>query len=1487
MVYDQTQQSNFRGSHVKAFPVSSPPIRVWLYLVSMHRRGTAIDAGRHSADGLELMAHVALHPGKRRFVANPINPHAPGLSTLCKAAVSPILLGCILLTFQTALRAQARASLESITLPTYEEGPPDPNPPFDIYASEEFNYPYTMRTSLTGSKTDHVWRAIILENEYLKCTILPDLGGHIYTCLDKVSGQPMFYENPSIKKAEIGHRGAWAAFGVEYNFPVSHNWASLSPIDFAYANDPDGSASVTVGNIDRPYGMQWTVQLVLRPKSTLLEERVTLYNRSDVRHRYYWWDNAAVQVWEDSRLDYPMNYVATHYFTDVLPWPNLRPGGKDVRFIANQTDGPVSYFAHDSHEPFMGVWNPKTNSGTAHFAEFKDLPAKKVWSWGADAEGLAWRKALSDNESAYVEVQAGLFRNQETYAFLDPGQTIHFTEYWMPVRGTGGITRANKVGIVHLDTQKTSLVASLNVNAPITRADVSLRQGDKVLWHESLNLDPATTWTKTVDVRDATSAIAFELRDREGQLLLTQTGNDYDLDPPSSIKVGPQTGYPMPGPEQRSEDDWLQFGTDQELNGRAVQAMTTYETALQKFPRSFSLEVAAGRLAASLQRYVEAAPLLEDALSRDTPNSTVAYYLGLAREGLGEERASETAFDIAYRQDSMRAPAAIKLGELQARVGKLQAAIDLFKAAVTAAPDNSLAREELEAFTHASVSVAKPDTDAQRDLELSPTSDFLKEELGAPDINHLAADPYRVLRVAAEYMQLGLYDKALNVLTRKYPSVPADQSEPGSVLPQDHPLVLYYAAYCRMKLDRNQPADWATASGLSTDLVFPSTETDRIVLQAALSQNTSDVTAHYLLGTLLFSEGLFDEAIQQWKEAKALRNNLPVVDADLGKAWLLIKHDTAHAQQAFIDGTTSDPGNADIYVGLDQALSLTLSPAAERASMLSRYPHADDPHSTMPAELVYQLALTRAEAGQFNSALSLFKDRFFAREEGGIPSDQVLFEVELMQAEAYAETFKCVPAKSFLIKATSSSSPASTSRTFFKMARIAEHCGMAQQERVFLQSAAAENQDAENLPWILQADKALGADLAKLKASLQASIPSPEHLTEISTFGGRRWYIIGLEQAALGENSAAAQSFRNVLLLPDSFMSHHLARAGLASLPTEQHAATSVAEPLQLYSETHQAMATTFSLYLYAHSQAQADQAAAVAFQEVDRVEDLLSNYRDTSELSRLNQQAFATPVTTDPEMFRFLETSLAWSARSNGAFDITVGKLMKTWGFYTHVGRVPTDAELDATRPDVGWKNVQLNSQARTVRFLSPGLELDPGGIGKGYAVERAADLLRGEHIEAALLSAGSSTIYALGAPPGKAGWLVNVPAPGNRNRTVSSVTLRDTSLSTANCSEKHFVRDGHLYCHIMDPRTLRPVEGVLQVTVTDPSATDSDALSNVLFVLGPAQGRLVLRDRPSDSALIARPGKQTAIYEAIRWKGSLPPTEPGVQEHPEEKNP
>ena len=137
-----------------------------------------------------------------------------------------------------SLSAEVRAWEGTLPLPAYEEALPDPNPPFDLFATSRFNYPYTLRENLTGRRIDVEWRAIFLENEFLKCSILPDVGGHLYTCVDKLSGQPMFYANPSLKKARIGYRGAWAAFGIEFNFPVSHNWVSMSPVQFAYAQNP-------------------------------------------------------------------------------------------------------------------------------------------------------------------------------------------------------------------------------------------------------------------------------------------------------------------------------------------------------------------------------------------------------------------------------------------------------------------------------------------------------------------------------------------------------------------------------------------------------------------------------------------------------------------------------------------------------------------------------------------------------------------------------------------------------------------------------------------------------------------------------------------------------------------------------------------------------------------------------------------------------------------------------------------------------------------------------------------------------------------------------------------------------------------------------------------------------------------------------------------------------------------------------------------------
>jgi tetratricopeptide (TPR) repeat protein len=1057
------------------------------------------------------------------------------------------LFFCAVVLACEPVAAQVKVWQGSMTLPTYEEGKPDPNPPFDTYSTIQFSYPYTLRKNLTGQKNDHVWRAVFLENEYLKCTVLPDIGGHLYTCVDKISGQPMFYANPSIKKAQIGYRGAWAAFGIEFNFPVSHNWVSMSPVDFAYTAHADGSASVTVGNIDRVYGMQWGVELVLRPGSTLLEERVTLYNRSDVRHRYYWWNNASVQVWDDSQIEYPMRFVASHGFTEVRRWP-IGPDGVDLSVIKNQQSGPVSYFVHGSREPFMGIWNPKTQTGTVHYAEYSDLPAKKIWSWGADADGLGWRKALSDNDSAYDEIQAGLFRNQETYAFLDPGQTIRFNEYWMPVRGTGGISRANKMGVVDFQTHGADVSAALNVNERVAGARVRLLQGDETLWSEVADLTPEKTWSHTVSVKETAVKVRFELRDRDGNLLLGHTDGGYDWDPESAIEVGAQKIYGVPDAADRSEDDWLKLGTDQEANGKLLLALESYERALVKYPESYTLRVAAGRLAASLQHYDEAEKLLQEAQKRDTPNAEIAYYLGIAEDGLGRSREAQTAYEVAYRQAEFRARAAVRIGELQARQGDLRAARKFLKEAVEAAPLDVRAGAELEAITRAVGDTAEAEELARAGLAADPMSDFLKEETGVPDMAHLAADPYRVLRVASEYVGLGLYAKALAVLERKYPEVPADQGEPGSVLPQDHPLVLYYAAYCKAKLGKSAGREWQAAAGLSAGWVFPSSAMDRVVLEAAIAYDGKDSTAHYLLGTLLFSKGLYDSAMEHWMEAKRLNSRMAVLDADMGKAWLQLKNDVARALVSFKEGAENDATNADIYAGLDEAMSLSGVAAKERAAALGRYPGVTESASPagMPASLVYQLALTRAEAGDYEHALALFKERFFPSEEGGVSAAQVLFEVELMQAEAEAAAGRCADAGRFLAGPQRGLTlNGSVARAYVREAAVAKACRLTEQSERLLKEAAASKSVAD-AAWAAKAEALLGGSVQREK--LEASLVAADRVKDTSAFTGWWWYNVGMIEASLNHVDRARAAFRKALLLPDSLMSHHLSRAAIAEV---------------------------------------------------------------------------------------------------------------------------------------------------------------------------------------------------------------------------------------------------------------------------------------------------------------------------------------------------
>jgi tetratricopeptide (TPR) repeat protein len=1045
---------------------------------------------------------------------------------------------------------QVRVWQGTLTLPTYEEGTPDPNPPFDQYANNRFNYPYTMRHNLTDRRVDHAWRAVYIENEYLKCSVLPDIGGHLYTCTDKISGKPMFYENPSIKKADVAYRGAWAAFGIEFNFPVSHNWVTASPVDFSYAKNGDGSASVQVGNIDRVYGMQWTVELILRPRSTVLEERITLNNRSDARHRFYWWNNAGVQVWDDSRIEYPMRFAASHGFREVQRWP-LEADGNDLSIVKNHTKGPVSLFVHGSREPFMGVWHPHTNTGIVHFADYAQLPAKKIWSWGSDADGLDWRKALSDNNSAYVEVQAGLFRNQETYAFLEPRQTIRFSEFWMPAREIGGITRANLAGVVNLARTNDALQVALNVNQPLADATVQILNGKQKVFETRTSLVPEHAWSHQIANPDPQAKYTFELRDRNA-VLLRHTEGEYDWTPVDQIHLGPQPTHAIPDAQARTEDDWLQLGEEQELNGRLLAAIETYNAALKAFPSSFSLRKSAGRLSASLLRFEDARQDLENVHEWDTTDAEVSYYLGLAYEGMGDTRNAREKYEAAYRMPEFKAAAGVKLAELAAREHNLRQAQQYLEGVVGHDSGDLRAAEELSAVLKAAGETAAAERLRERWLAQFPQRYFLLEETGRPALEHLANDSERVLNVASEYMRLGLYSQALNVLSRQYPPAVPDETEPGALAPEKHPLVAYYRGYCKQKLGESPDADLDLAARLSTAYVFPQRQEDLEVLQAAAKTHPQDATAHYLLGTLYFSRGITDEALTHWAEARKLNPERPVLHASLGRALLRVKNNPEEALAVFQEGLSYDPTNVELYTGIDQSLSILRRPAAERVAALERYPD----RAKMPSPLVYELILNLAEAGRYEEARDLFRNRFFQREEGGTNVRQVWIEVNLQKAMALAGEGKCSDAISTVdhLEDSVPEMPFThdgltpllhSARVTYLLGNVYKTCH-AQDKAEQSYRHAAEQSGIEDRVWSWKALQELNPS-GTSKQDLERVVEKARSTSDISSRTGWWLYNLAMLDRALGNKAQAESEFRDALLYPDQLLTYHLTRIALAS----------------------------------------------------------------------------------------------------------------------------------------------------------------------------------------------------------------------------------------------------------------------------------------------------------------------------------------------------
>ncbi|MBI3839608.1 MAG: FAD:protein FMN transferase [Planctomycetia bacterium] len=317
-----------------------------------------------------------------------------------------------------------------------------------------------------------------------------------------------------------------------------------------------------------------------------------------------------------------------------------------------------------------------------------------------------------------------------------------------------------------------------------------------------------------------------------------------------------------------------------------------------------------------------------------------------------------------------------------------------------------------------------------------------------------------------------------------------------------------------------------------------------------------------------------------------------------------------------------------------------------------------------------------------------------------------------------------------------------------------------------------------------------------------------------------------------------------------------MAELALGGAPAELPPPTSATYLVQL---ARRAMACKFEVFLNAGQYQRDTEAALAALDLVDRVEGQLSVFRNQSEISRLNRLAAHGPVVVEPRLFALIDQAVQLHAATHGAYDITSGPLSRAWGFMRRSGSIPDAETLAAARDCVGSQYLKLDRADNSVHFLRPGLEINLGSIGKGYALDRCGELLAAEGIHDFLLHGGNSSVLARGAHgslPSDQGWSVGVRNPLRPDRRLGELRLNDRALATSGSGTQFFIHDGRRYGHILDPRSGWPAEGVLSVTVLAPTAAEADALSTAFYVLGPQLSQDYCAAHPQVAAVMFCPG-------------------------------
>jgi len=895
------------------------------------------------------------------------------------------------------------------SIPTYGLGTPEKNPLFfekRVYqgsCGKVYPVPFIDKVYDTPKPVDY--DLVDLENEYVRLTLMPEIGGRIFCGQDKTNQDyDFFYRQDVIKPALVGLAGPWISGGVEFNWPQHHRPGTFMPTDVAIKKDNDGSTTVWMSEHDPLNRLKGMHGICLHNGSALIELKARLYNRTGLTQTFLWWANVAVRVHDNYQSFFPadVHYVADHAVRAISSFPIAendyygvnyadRPDANDLSWYKN-IPVPTSYMVCQTRYDFFGGYDFNTQGGFIHVANRHIAPGKKQWTWGNHEFGWAWDRELTDENGPYVELMAGVYTdNQPDFTYLAPYETKTFSQYWWPYKRIGPVQEANILAAIRCVVDDSGhLDLGVAVVRPMEDLRIVVKQSDRLIFEETICVSPDQPW-QNQSLR-ITSDDARELRiwvfNAMNEAVIGYRPVDRSaLTRDREVATEP----PMPEAIESIEELYLTGEHLEQYRHPTRYPELYWNAALERDPKDVRCNIALGRRKLGCGQFAAAATHFDAAIARLTfrhPNPETGeahYYQGLTKRLLGDPDAAYPFFYKATWSYAWRAAAYYQLGCLDLLKGDMATAVKHLDASLETNATNNKAcvlkaiclrrcgrNDEAREVLRTLLAVDPLDHWALAEQAVSDTG---SARLAASSRN----DAQTALDIAFDYADCGCFGEAQSLLQHHTQSETVHIAVPNPL--QRSQITAYTQAWLHAASGDPEKAATrlASARSQSADYCFPSRLHEMIVLEWAMQQEGKDLNAAYGLGNYYFDKKRHEDAITAWENAREADPSFAVVHRNLGIAYWNVRRDREAARAAYERALKLNQGDSRLVAEFVQLLGKLGDSAEDRLNFL-------ESHRALAVErddAAVELAALYNATDQPGKALELLSSRRFHPWEGG------------------------------------------------------------------------------------------------------------------------------------------------------------------------------------------------------------------------------------------------------------------------------------------------------------------------------------------------------------------------------------------------------------------------------------------------------------------------------------------------------------------------